>query len=164
MLLSVNPFQPIDGLYTPTLAANGTCGGGSLATLAMLNRGIEERSPRLHIHVFPLCARARIRARAESLLQELAVPGDLRTNAASGGERQRIALARALAHDPPIILADEPTANLDRDTGDLLTAELLNRVQDGGTTLILVSHDERLLDQMDRVMTLDHGQVVEDAL
>lgn len=113
----------------------------------------------------PRPQRSRLRANAAQLLKDVGLPSENRpVSSFSGGERQRVALARALAHDPPVILADEPTANLDRDTGDALAEELLRRVEDRGATLLLVSHDERLLDRMDRVMTLAHGRVAEEAL
>jgi len=103
--------------------------------------------------------RPRLLRGAKVLLKEMGVPrGERRITTYSGGERQRIALARALAHDPPVILADEPTASLDLATGDALADEILRRVEDRGTTLLLVSHDERLLDRMYRVLTLEHGR------
>jgi len=81
----------------------------------------------------------------------------------SGGEQQRVALARAFVVRPPILLADEPTGNLDTTNGrmvlDLLIA--LNRRE--GTTLVLVTHDQQVSEQADRRITLRDGRVVEDA-
>lgn len=110
----------------------------------------------------PPAERGRIRDTARTLLDDLGVRiGSRRVARYSGGERQRIAVARALAHDPKIVLADEPTASLDRETGDALTDEILARVRERGLSLIVVSHDERLLERMDRLLALDHGHAVE---
>jgi putative ABC transport system ATP-binding protein len=80
----------------------------------------------------------------------------------SGGEQQRVAIARAFANDPPILLADEPTGNLDTNTGrqiiDLLISLNLNR----GTTLVLVTHDRALAALAPRQLALEGGRVVED--
>jgi putative ABC transport system ATP-binding protein len=109
----------------------------------------------------PRSERAGLAKTARSLLKELGLKALHRPVATfSGGERQRVAVARALAHDPRIVLADEPTASLDAQTGRALTHELLRRVRDRGLTLIVASHDEALLDQMDRVLELDHGKPV----
>lgn len=111
----------------------------------------------------PHSARNAITAAAENRLSRLGVPTDARTVASfSGGERQRIAVARALATGPKVVLADEPTASLDRATADLLIADLVTLARDDGVTLIAVSHDPVLLDAMDRVLTLDQGQIQDD--
>ncbi len=82
----------------------------------------------------------------------------------SGGEQQRVALARAFVSRPPIVLADEPTGNLDSHNGDLVLEMLrsLNRTE--GTTLILVTHDSSLASQADRRIVLRDGLVVSDEL
>ncbi len=104
--------------------------------------------------------RAGLKATAQALLSNLGVPSEARNVASfSGGERQRVAMARALAHDPSIILADEPTANLHRDAADALTDDLLARARDRGCTLIVVSHDRHLLDRMDRNVAIVDGQL-----
>lgn len=77
----------------------------------------------------------------------------------SGGERQRVAVARALTTDPDIILADEPTASLDRKTADALTEDLLALAKEGGKTLIVVSHDQTLLARLDHVLELSDGRL-----
>ena len=78
----------------------------------------------------------------------------------SGGERQRVALARALAHDPAVILADEPTASLDRKVADQLIEDLIALVRQDQKTLIAVSHDSHLHARMDRIIDIEDGRVV----
>ena len=77
----------------------------------------------------------------------------------SGGEQQRVALARAFAGDPEILFADEPTGNLDPDTG-LQVIDLLFSLRDRcATGLVLVTHDEKLADRCDRIYRLEHGKL-----
>jgi putative ABC transport system ATP-binding protein len=101
-----------------------------------------------------------LRALAEVGLER---KGHLKPDAMSGGEKQRVAVARALAHDPMIVLADEPTASLDRasglQVGDLLKAA----VQRPGRALIVVTHDERLRPLADRVIFMEDGTIVREA-
>lgn len=107
----------------------------------------------------PRARRQGLRDNAKSLLGSLGVPADMRNvTTFSGGERQRVAVARALAHDPSVVLADEPTANLHREAADALSDDLLARVRERGRTLVVVSHDERLLGRMDRVLSLADGR------
>jgi len=101
-------------------------------------------------------------ARARSLLQEVGLtdrahhyPSQL-----SGGEQQRVALARALANDPPIVLADEPTGNLDTKNGRHIMDLLRSIHQARNTTLILVTHDQELAATADRRISLLDGRVV----
>lgn len=78
----------------------------------------------------------------------------------SGGERQRIAFARALANDPPLLLADEPTGNLDTETG-LAVVSILERVKAEGKTVIVATHDEKLLELASRSLFLKNGRLTE---
>jgi len=78
----------------------------------------------------------------------------------SGGERQRVALARALFLDPPLLIADEPTGNLDRDTGELVLELLFRAQQERNLSLLLVTHDERLAERCGRVLRLEAGRIV----
>ncbi len=80
----------------------------------------------------------------------------------SGGEQQRVAVARAFSCRPPILLADEPTGNLDSLTGQLVIDLLLKLHRDQGSTLILVTHDPTLAEQTERIITLHDGMIVSD--
>ena len=82
--------------------------------------------------------------------------------ALSGGELQRVAVARALANDPPLLVADEPTGNLDSRTGALVVDLLLEQVA-GGRTLLVVTHDASIAARLGRVVTLADGAVVHDS-
>lgn len=82
----------------------------------------------------------------------------------SGGEQQRVALARAFVVDPPIVMADEPTGNLDSTNGRLVLDLLLDRNKRAGTTLVLVTHDPDVAHEADRRIVLKDGLVVEDTL
>src|SRR5437660_8712011 len=82
----------------------------------------------------------------------------------SGGEMQRVALARALANDPPIVLADEPTGNLDSANGRLILDLLRAIHQKRGTTIVLVTHDRELAALADGRLVLRDGRVVENTL
>jgi lipoprotein-releasing system ATP-binding protein len=83
------------------------------------------------------------------------LPGKL-----SGGEQQRVAIARALANRPAVILADEPTGNLDTGTSDTVFSELLRIVREQGVAALIATHNVDLASRMDRVVTLKDGQVV----
>ena len=82
----------------------------------------------------------------------------------SGGEQQRVALARAFIVEPPIVMADEPTGNLDSINGKLVLDLLLERNRQAGTTLVLVTHDPEVASRADRKIVLRDGQIVEDTL
>ncbi len=83
-------------------------------------------------------------------------PGEL-----SGGEQQRVALARALIMRPQAVLADEPTGNLDAGTSDEIVALLMECNQEFNTTLLLVTHNQRLATRMDRTMFIENGRILE---
>lgn len=106
------------------------------------------------------------KAMAEALLGEVdladkanAFPADL-----SGGQKQRVAIARALAGSPEIILADEPTAALDLVTGRRIMAIFRSLARLEGRAIVVVTHDSRILDFADRVISIDDGRIVEDAI
>ena len=102
---------------------------------------------------------AAARARAEELLGKLGLSGrlDHRPSKLSGGEQQRVAVARALANRPPLVLADEPTGNLDEATADKVLAEFLTLVRGEGSAALVATHNERLAAKMDRVVRLHEG-------
>jgi lipoprotein-releasing system ATP-binding protein len=99
------------------------------------------------------------RARAEELLGKLGLAGrlDHRPSKLSGGEQQRVAVARALANRPPLVLADEPTGNLDEHTADIVFAEFLGLVRGEGSAALVATHNERIAAKMDRVLRLHEG-------
>jgi putative ABC transport system ATP-binding protein len=82
----------------------------------------------------------------------------------SGGEQQRVALARAFVIEPPVVMADEPTGNLDSTNGQLVLDLLLKRNKSAGTTLVLVTHDPEVASRADRKIVLKDGMIVEDTL
>ena len=100
-------------------------------------------------------------ARAEQLLGALGLGArlDHRPSKLSGGEQQRVAVARALANMPPLVLADEPTGNLDEATADTVLAEFLSLVRGEGSAALVATHNERLASKMDRVVRLHEGHL-----
>lgn len=98
------------------------------------------------------------------LFAELGIDGleDRRPSDLSGGQQQRVAVARAMAADPHVILADEPTANLDSHTAEELLGLMRRLNQKQGTTFIFSSHDDRVISQARRVIRLEDGKLAED--
>jgi putative ABC transport system ATP-binding protein len=80
----------------------------------------------------------------------------------SGGEQQRVGLARAIAARPALIFADEPTGNLDEATGEAVVALLFDRLTETGATLILITHDAGLAEKCDRVIEMKDGHIIRD--
>jgi putative ABC transport system ATP-binding protein len=101
------------------------------------------------------------RERARSLLAEvgLADRGGVYPDRLSGGEQQRVAVARALAHDPAVVLADEPTGNLDRDSGRVVLSLLERLARTAGKTVLIVTHSEEAASLADRVLVLRDGRL-----
>lgn len=110
-----------------------------------------------------IAGRRHAAARAKQLLGEVGLEdrGHHYPSQLSGGEQQRVALARALANDPPIILADEPTGNLDSTTGRLIMDLLLGVQRARGATLVLVTHDAELAGLADVKLMLRDGRAVD---
>jgi lipoprotein-releasing system ATP-binding protein len=106
--------------------------------------------------------RADAQERAYSLLASLGLGERLthRPNQLSGGEQQRVAVARALANKPTLVLADEPTGNLDEATADNVLAQFLALVRGEGSAALVATHNERLAARMDRVVRLKEGVLV----
>jgi len=100
-------------------------------------------------------------ARATALLTALGLGHRLthRPSQWSGGEQQRVAVARALANRPALVLADEPTGNLDEHTADIVLAEFLRLVREEGSAALVATHNERLAARMDRVVRLHEGRL-----
>jgi lipoprotein-releasing system ATP-binding protein len=98
-------------------------------------------------------------ARAEALLSALGLGERLthRPSQLSGGEQQRVAVARALANRPHLVLADEPTGNLDEATANVVFSEFLSLVRGEGSAALVATHNERLAGKMDRVLRLHEG-------
>lgn len=103
------------------------------------------------------------RERARAMLHDIGLsdrlhhlPGQL-----SGGQRQRVAIARALINEPHVVLADEPTAALDSYNGALVVDTLRRLAKEKGRIVVLVSHDQRLEDQVDRIVSMEDGAIVQ---
>jgi lipoprotein-releasing system ATP-binding protein len=101
--------------------------------------------------------------RAASLLDRLGLASKTRrkANRLSGGEQQRVAIARALANEPRVLLADEPTGNLDKRNGDLI-ADVFAELHAGGQAIVMVTHDVQLAARADRRITMEDGNIVTD--
>ncbi len=115
---------------------------------------------------FELNARGDGRARARALLESVGLAGRLNHYPVqlSGGEQQRVALARAFVLEPPIVLADEPTGNLDSSNGQHVLELLTTRQREAGTTLVMVTHDPQIAERADRRIVLRDGMIVTDEM
>ncbi len=107
---------------------------------------------------------AEMHERAAALLDEVGLTRwkDHKTNDISGGQQQRVAVARALAMNPALVLADEPTGNLDTNSADGVFDVLRAVNEAGGTTFLIVTHDPRLAQRCDRIVELVDGRIVSD--
>ena len=103
------------------------------------------------------------RSKANELLGEmgLAERGHHQPGQLSGGEQQRVAIARALANDPRLIIADEPTGNLDPATTERVFGTLINMARTEGAAVLVATHNMSLIQHMDRVVTLEDGKLVD---
>jgi len=102
---------------------------------------------------------ARARSRAEELLAAVGLAGRMthRPAALSGGEQQRCAVARALVHDPGLVLADEPTGNLDHGNGAVVSELLFRLARELETAVVIVTHNRQLAQRADRILLLEDG-------
>jgi putative ABC transport system ATP-binding protein len=114
-------------------------------------------------HGIPAQAR---RERAESALARVGLSHRLRNlpHALSGGERQRVAIARAIVNSPRLLLADEPTGNLDSANAEVVADLLFNLQRDTGMTLVLVTHDEHLAARCRRCVRIRDGEIADDRM
>lgn len=135
-------FQALNLISTLTVAEN--------ITLPLELAGHDGASERERVE--ELLGLVGLRERADSYPDRL-----------SGGEQQRVAVARALAHDPLLVLADEPTGSLDYDTGQRVLDVLSELVRASGTTLLVATHDIALVERADRVLRLQGGTLAEAA-
>jgi len=112
-----------------------------------------------------LQGRLDVKHEAEALLKDVGLEDrfDHFPSQLSGGEQQRVALARAFINRPAILFADEPTGNLDSETGEHVVDILFRLNRDAGTTLVLVTHDLELANKTNRVIRLKGGEVVSDS-
>lgn len=106
------------------------------------------------------------RERAEKLLKRLGLAKRISHRPAelSGGEQQRVAIARALANAPKLLLADEPTGNLDPKTSAVVFSELISIVKETGLSALIATHNLELARQMDRIVTLQDGRLIENSI
>ncbi len=109
---------------------------------------------------------AAARRRARALLEEIGLPDRAAAfpEELSGGEQQRVAVARALAHEPLLVLADEPTGNLDLDTGRQVLALLDRLTRQSGRTMLMATHSQEVVGLADRVLRVHAGRLVEAAI
>ncbi len=107
-----------------------------------------------------------IRARAAEALTAVGLGNrlDHRPTALSGGEQQRVGLARAMVANPPLLLADEPTGNLDQTTGAVVVELMFDLARKNGTAVVLITHDPALAARADRVFTMTQGELTESTV
>jgi lipoprotein-releasing system ATP-binding protein len=101
--------------------------------------------------------------RAAMLLKQLGLSERLkrRANRLSGGEQQRVAIARALANEPAVLLADEPTGNLDKKNGEIV-GDIFHQIAGSGQTIVMVTHDHSFAARAQRMITMEDGNIVKD--
>ncbi len=112
------------------------------------------------------CPSAAMRERGTAVLERLGLGHriDYHPKALSGGQRQRVAIARALVNRPKLILADEPTAALDKDSSRIVVQFLKELAVEDGSTIIMVTHDNRILEAADRIVNMVDGRIVSDVM
>ena len=117
------------------------------------------------MHIFDFHLPEELEDRARELLTMLGLSDRLnhRPMELSGGQQQRVAIARALTNNPPLLLADEPTGNLDSEASEVVLEALRDAWRGTGTTVVLVTHDRELAGRMDRVLYLSDGRLATEA-
>ena len=130
----------------------------SLTALDNVALALEIAAPELPMH--------EIRAKAADALTAVGLGQRLehRPTALSGGEQQRVGLARAMVANPPLLLADEPTGNLDQTTGALVVELMFDLARKNGTAVVLITHDPALAARADRVFTMTQGELTESTV
>jgi lipoprotein-releasing system ATP-binding protein len=158
----------IDGTPTGTLNGRrrGRLRGSHVGFVFQFHRLLPEFSALENVMIPQMLgglSRQEAETRAEQLLGMvgLADRRDHRPGTLSGGEQQRVAIARAVANAPRVLLADEPTGNLDPDTADDVFQHLKKIVRGTGAAALIVTHNERLAATMDRRLTIRNGQIIE---
>jgi putative ABC transport system ATP-binding protein len=113
------------------------------------------------LHMSGALGRREVRRRAEAMLESVGLAHRMHEHPSrlSGGQRQRVAIARALVTEPSIVLADEPTASLDKQSGRDVIDLMQRLARERGTTILLVTHDNRILDVADRIVHLEDGRL-----
>lgn len=165
---------PTAGLYKLNKSSVGTMNDDELAEIRNREIGfvfqtfnLLPRATALHNVELPLIYNgtpaAQRKEMAEGSLEKVGLSDRMhhRPNELSGGQRQRVAIARALVNNPSIILADEPTGNLDTRTGDEIM-EIFESIHDEGNTIIMVTHEEYIAVHSDRIIRLRDGKVERD--
>jgi putative ABC transport system ATP-binding protein len=165
---------PSSGLYKLNKSSVGTMNDDELAEIRNREIGfvfqtfnLLPRATALHNVELPLIYNgtpaAQRKEMAEGSLEKVGLSDRMhhRPNELSGGQRQRVAIARALVNNPSIILADEPTGNLDTRTGDEIM-EIFESIHDEGNTIIMVTHEEYIAEHSDRIVRLRDGKVERD--
>jgi putative ABC transport system ATP-binding protein len=129
----------------------------------LLNILEDDDAPEVLVNRLPRHRGALSRALVVGLLEKLELGHrvDYKPKGLSGGQKQRVAIARALANHPRLILADEPTAALDKHSGELVVS-LLKKFARKGSTILVVTHDSRVIDQGDRVVNMKEGRIASD--
>jgi len=102
--------------------------------------------------------------KAEKLLEVVGLKNRMshQPSELSGGERQRVALARAFANDPEVIIADEPTGNLDSVTGKMIMESLTNFHKEQGKTMVVVTHDPKIANYAEEIVNIEDGQIIKN--
>lgn len=159
----------IDGVATSRLGGGkrGRLRGSHIGFVFQFHRLLPEFSALENVMIPQMLnglVRDEAAERAEQLLAMVGLRQrcDHRPGALSGGEQQRVAIARAIAPRPRILLADEPTGNLDSGTSERVISTLFEATKAAGAALVLVTHDAALAEQCGRVLTIEDGRIVQD--